>query len=32
MPDRDRSQILGIIIIAAILILLATIRFYFKMA
>ena len=32
MSDRDRSQILGIIIIAAVLILLATIRFYFKMA
>ncbi len=29
MSDRDRSQILGIILIAAILILLAIIRFYF---
>jgi hypothetical protein len=32
MPDRDRSQILGIIIVAAILLLLATIRFYFKLS
>jgi hypothetical protein len=32
MSERDRSQILGIIIVAAILLLLATIRFYFKLA
>ncbi len=30
MLDRDRSQILGIILIAAILILLAIIRFYLR--